>query len=220
MKELGKIKDSYDFSFDARKLGLVLLGASAVAALVFVLGVSVGLQWERKKSEGIQKAAMAAVALKPAPAVSQLPAAPPVYKPVTAVPPPPVAPPVLPVKPETGNGHDKKKEAAPDNLTYPKVLTSNSKNTAPLTPEKKKTAKAGRYTVQLSAYNEEPAARAKADKLKKKGFDARVYTVEGKKGGYNYKVHIGSFATREEAVALSKKLKETEKATAFVTNEN
>ena len=35
MKELGKIKDSYDFSFDARKLGLVLLGASAVAALVF-----------------------------------------------------------------------------------------------------------------------------------------------------------------------------------------
>ncbi len=169
MKELGKLKDSYDFSFDARKLGLVLLGASAVAALVFVLGVSVGLQWERKKSEGRQKLAMAAMPVKPAPVAPQLPTAPPVYKPVTAVPPPPVAPPVLPVKPETGNGHDKKKEAVQDNLTYPKVLTSNSKNTAPLTPEKKKAANGGRYTVQLSAYNDESAAKAKADKLKKKG---------------------------------------------------
>ena len=220
MKELGKIKDSYDFSFDARKLGLVLLGASAVAALVFVLGVSVGLQWERKKADSKQRSAMASMPVNPVPAAPRLPAAPPVYKPVTAVPPPPVAPPVLPVKPETGNGHDKKKETVQDNLTYPKVLTSNTKNTAPLTPEKKKTAKGGRYTVQLSAYNEEPAARAKADKLKKKGFDARVYTVEGKKGGYNYKVHVGSFATRDEAVALSKKLKETEKAPPFVTSEN
>ena len=220
MKELGKLKDSYDFSFDARKLGLVLLGASAVAALVFVLGVSVGLQWERKKSEGKQNSSMAAMPVKPAPAVPQLPAAPPVYKPVTAVPPPPVAPPVLPVKSETGNGHDKKNDAVQDNLTYPKVLTSNSKHTAPLMPEKKKAANVGRYTVQLSAYNEESAAKAKADKLRKKGFDARVYTVEGKKGGYNYKVHVGSFGTRDEAVALSKKLKESEKCSPFVTSEN
>jgi len=220
LKELGKLKDSYDFSFDARKLGLVLLGASAVAALVFVLGVSVGLQWERKKTEVTQKTAVAAMPVKPVPAVPQLPAAPPVYKPVTAVPPPPVAPPVLPVKPEAGNGHDKKKEAVQDNLTYPKVLTSNSKNTAPLTPEKKKSAKAGRYTVQLSAYNDEPTAKSKADKLKKKGFDARVYTVEGKKGGYNYKVHVGSFESRDEAVALSKKLKDSEKCSPFVTSEN
>jgi cell division protein FtsN len=219
LKELGKIKDSYDFSFDARKLGLVLLGASAVAALVFVLGVSVGLQWERKRAAVTQKAAIAAVPVKPAPVVPQLPAAPPVYKPVTAVPPPPVAPPVLPVKADTGNGHDKKKEVVQDNLTYPKVLTSNSKNTAPPTPEKKKASDGGRYTVQLSAYNDEPAAKAKADKLKKKGFDARVYTAEGKKGGYNYKVHVGSFETRDEAVALSKKLKDSEKCSPYVTSE-
>lgn len=220
MKELGKLKDSYDFSFDARKLGLVLLGASAVAALVFVLGVSVGVQWERKKSEGVKTSAVLAVPPKPAMAAQQLPAAPPVYKPVTAVPPPPVAPPVLPMESEPGKGHDKKKEAVQDNLTYPRVLTSNSKNTAPLTPEKKKTAKRGRYTVQLSAFNEEQAARAKAEKLKKKGFDARVYKVEGRKGGYNFKVHVGSFETREEAVVLSKKLKESEKGSPFVTSEN
>ena len=219
MKELGKLKDSYDFSFDARKLGLVLLGASAVAALVFVLGVSVGLQWERKRAAETKKTVVAAVPVKPAPSVPQLPVAPPVYKPVTTVPPPPVAPPVLPVKSDTGNGHDKKKEAVQDNLTYPKVLTSNSKNTAPLTPEKKKAANGGRYTVQLSAFNDEPSAKAKADKLKKKGFDARVYTVDGKKGGYNYKVHVGSFETRDEAVALLKKLKVTEKSPAFVTSE-
>jgi cell division septation protein DedD len=220
LKELGKLKDSYDFSFDARKLGLVLLGASAVAALVFVLGVSVGIQWERKKSEGMQKSAVLAAPPKPSMAAPQLPAAPPVYKPVTTVPPPPVAPPVLPVESEPGKVNDKKNEAVQDNLTYPKVLTSNSKKTAPLTPEKKKTAKGGRYTVQLSAFNEEQAARAKADKLKKKGFDARVYKVGGKKGGYNYKVHVGSFATRDEAVALLKKLKASEKGSPFVTSED
>jgi hypothetical protein len=74
LKELGKLKDSYDFSFDARKLGLVLLGAFSVAALVFVLGVSVGIQWERKKSEGMQKSAVLAVPPKPAMASQKFPA--------------------------------------------------------------------------------------------------------------------------------------------------
>ncbi len=49
MKDLGKIRDRYDYSFDARQMGLVIFGVAAIAALVFVLGVSVGIQWQRKR---------------------------------------------------------------------------------------------------------------------------------------------------------------------------
>ena len=49
LKDIGKIRERYDYSFDARQMGLVIFGVAAIAALVFVLGVSVGIQWQKKK---------------------------------------------------------------------------------------------------------------------------------------------------------------------------
>ena len=59
MKDLGKIRDRYDYSFDARQMGLVIFGVAAIAALVFVLGVSVGIQWQRKKQPEVPPQAKA-----------------------------------------------------------------------------------------------------------------------------------------------------------------
>ena len=73
--------------------------------------------------------------------------------------------------------------------------------------------------MQLGAYKDASAAKAKATMLKKKGYDARVYSASGRKGGYNYKVHVGTFQTKEDAASEAKKLSASERAASYVTKE-
>lgn len=219
MKDLDRGKERYDFSIDARQLGLVLMAVAVIVALVFTLGVSVGVQWERKKSGEPMRAAMAASRSAPKAAAGAtahpVPAAPPVLAPVTTT---------------TGARTDKaggrrvtaaagarpEKQEPPVSLTFPKVLTSNTRNTAPLKQdEKKNEVRARKYTVQVGAYNEKDAAKARVDKLRKKGYDARVYNAGGKK--YAYKVRVGSFGTRAEAVQAARKMQSAEKVSPFIT---
>jgi len=229
VKELGKLKERYDFSFDARQLGLYLFAASVILALAFVLGMSVGVQWERKKAAvtASQPAPAKAPAPAPKPEVPVVPVAPPVAPPVTVPDTPPVAEPAAqpePPAPATARPGKKppvtveKPAKQADSLTFPKVLTSNTKKTAPMTPEKKK-AGASAYTVQVGAYNEKGAAQEFANKLKKKGYDARVETITGGKGGYVYKVRVGNYDTRDEAKAAAGKLESAEKLAPYVTQE-
>lgn len=211
MKDIGRIKERHEFSFDSRQLGLVLLAAAFIAALVFVLGVSVGRQWESRKAAEYEAMAHPA-APKPAPA------------PVPQVT-PPTAPPVAPFAARTTTPAQdveaKKPEAvekAPDqDLTFPKVLTSKTNKTAPLVPEKKKSDKAGTYTVQVGAYNDKKAAQSRAERLRKKGYAARMFTSKEKKDRYAYKVRIGRFESRDEASAAAKKVESSEKVTPFIT---
>ncbi len=208
MKELGKIKERYEFSFDARQLGLYLFAAAAIAALFFVLGMSVGVQWERKKGVEAKKPDAPAYvpAAKPVSEAPVVPAAPPVASLVTSVTPPQAA------KPAAG-------DAPSQSLTFPKVLTSNTRKTAPMTPEKKTDGSSRNYTVQVGAYNEKAAARECADRLKKKGYDARVDVIKGAKGAYTYKVRVGSFGTRDEAKTSAGRLAAGEKLSPYVTRE-
>ncbi|HLB25644.1 MAG TPA: SPOR domain-containing protein [Nitrospirota bacterium] len=211
MKETGRIRERYDFSFDARQLGLVLSGVFAVAALVFALGVSVGIQWERRKAAEFRQVRI----LTPAAAVpkgrsAQAPSAPPVLSPVTTA---------LTGNEENAAGAGQGDETDAGPLTFPKVLTSNSRKTAPLTPEKKSSRAAGPYTVQVGAYKDKRPARDRAERLKKKGYDARVYSGGGRKGEYAYKVHVGLYESREEAAKVAKRLQSSEKTTVYVTLE-
>jgi cell division protein FtsN len=206
MKDLGKIRERYDYSFDARQMGLVLFGVAAVAALVFVLGVSVGIQWQRKRQPEVPQQAKAQTGNLQAKAV---PAAPPVLKPVTTS--------RAAFVPATTASAGRSRAVT---LTFPKVLTSKKDSVAPLVEKKKENhAEQGHYTVQLGAYKDASAANAKAKMLKKKGYDARVYSASGRRGGYNYKVHVGAFMTREDAAAEAKKLSASEKAASYVTKE-
>ena len=211
MKDIGKITDRYDYSFDARQMGLVIFGVAAIAALVFVLGVSVGIQWQRKKQPEALPQAKAQTGILQARAV---PAAPPVLKPVTTSRAAFVPATTASAKPRSVT------------LTFPKVLTSKNDSVAPLVEKKQEKEKAkdnhaetGRYTVQLGAYKDASAAKAKATMLKKKGYDARVYSASGRKGGYNYKVHVGTFQTKEDAASEAKKLSASERTASYVTKE-
>ena len=218
MKDLSKIRERYDYSFDARQLGLVIFGIAAVAALIFVLGVTVGIQWQKKRYPEV--VAQASATVRPS---REMPSAPPVLKPVTtshtALSPASTAP----AKPQR-----------PVTLTFPKVLTSNARNVhAPLVekpsnrqPVDRRRAERqpvdrhqGRYTVQIGAYKSASAARAAVAKLKKKGYNARVYAVSGRRGGYNYKVHVGNFGTKSDAASEARKLSSVRGARPYVTKE-
>ena len=211
MKDLGRIKERYDFSFDTRQLGLILLAVGVAAALVFVLGVSVGRQWERKTAVARPGAPSKAVAKPPVQQASLpvVPAAPPVTAPV--------------LKPATTAAAPKEKPKDAQ-LTFPKVLTSNSKSTAPLAKEKEKEkvkeeAQAGSFTVQVGAYKTRSAAQTSVGRLKKKGFEARVYDSGGKNGPYRFKLRVGRYSDREGARETARKLKSEENFTPFVTRE-
>ncbi len=208
MKELGRIKERYDFSFDSRQFGIILLAVAAVVSLVFVLGVSVGRQWERKTATAKPGAP---------PKVAKPPVQPAALPVVPAA--PPVTAPVLKASTTAAPSKEKAKEAA---LTFPKVLTSNSKSTAPLAKEKdkaKEEAQAGSFTVQVGAYKTRGAAQASVARLKKKGFEARVYDSGGQGGPYRFKLRVGRYADREAARQAARKLKSNENFTPFVTRE-
>lgn len=245
MRDFGKIKDHFEFSFDSRQLGLVLLAGVFAAALVFVLGVSVGMQWERKKgreaalSAQVPAAAPAIARQKPAPAPAPPEPAPqPVQvapSPAPPVPPPPAEvkpapmpqpPPEPPAQAAPKRAHgavDKPKPDAPD-LTFPKALTSNDKKVTPMKPvgekEKDKDKKDAPpvYTAQVGAYSSRAEARELVDSLVKKGFPARIY--EEKSGGKTvYKARVGRYASKDEAKKTMGRLESSEGLKPYLTRE-
>ena len=217
MKDLGKIRERYDYSFDARQLGLVIFGIAAVAALIFVLGVTVGIQWQKKRHpESLAQATTANLS-------SEAPSAPPVLKPVTTS--------QAALSPASTASVKSQRSVT---LTFPKVLTSNARNVhAPLVEKpvdrhpvdrlqaepQSASRHQGRYTVQIGAYKEASAARAAVAKLKKRGYNARVYAVSGRRGGYNYKVHVGNFGTKADAAFEARKLSAIRGVRPYITKE-
>jgi DedD protein len=200
---------------------MIIVAVLAVVTLVFVLGVSVGKQWERKTEETIKGQLAKAEAARPKPSPpAEVPAAPPVSAPV--------------LRPATTTAAEKKAardeaKTEPEDLTFPKVLTSNSKKTAPLAKEappktkkaaepKEEEAAGARFTVQVGAYKTRSAAQASAERLKKKGYEARVYDSGAQGGPYHFKLRVGRYASKETAKSVARKLK-YEKFTPFVTKE-
>ncbi|HEY0969698.1 MAG TPA: SPOR domain-containing protein, partial [Gemmatimonadales bacterium] len=69
----------------------------------------------------------------------------------------------------------------------------------------------GNFSVQVAAFDRVAPAEALVADLREKGIDARIDADE-----QWHRVRIGYFATREEAAALAKRLKESG-ITGFVT---
>ncbi len=65
----------------------------------------------------------------------------------------------------------------------------------------------GQYTVQVSAFQEETAARLMAEDLRRQGFDARVRAEDVPGRGRWYRVRVGSHGTRDDAEKVRAKVK-------------
>jgi len=215
-------RDRHEYSLDSRQLGIVLLAVTVLAALVFVLGVSVGIQWEKRTATSDEPVAVE---------TSGVPAA-------ETEPGKPSAPAVAPgFKPDNdnNNGNDisptgENKEVAEkagvkepainaEKLTFPKTLTSKEPAAPkPKTPSAKAPQKsgAGVYTVQVGAFKEKGSAGKLVDRLKKAGYKAGYVRAEGPNG--LYKVRVGSFASLADARDMAAKLESKEGLKPYVTS--
>jgi cell division septation protein DedD len=102
---------------------------------------------------------------------------------------------------------------APDVAPVSKTTTAAPKTTTTVAPKgtTPKTATAaplpsssgeGEYTVQVAAYNVKSQAQAMVDKLKKRGYDARVSGTSAP-----FRVRIGHYPTQAQANAVMRSLK-------------
>jgi cell division septation protein DedD len=80
--------------------------------------------------------------------------------------------------------------------------TEKTVSSAPKTASSSASSIGGSYSVQIAAYNVKSQAQAMVDKLKKKGYDARVSGTSAP-----FRVRIGHYATQAQATAVMLSLK-------------
>jgi len=73
------------------------------------------------------------------------------------------------------------------------------------------------YTVQINAYREIKWAKNRQEEMQKKGYEAEIHPVRIGNRKTMYKLTIGRFSTREEALNLMKTLKEKENIDCWIT---
>jgi cell division protein FtsN len=87
------------------------------------------------------------------------------------------------------------------------VAASPSGAPAPPTP----------YTIQVGAYKNRRQADESRQQLAGAGLDAYVVTLAAQEGVARYRVRVGTYRSREEAVAAAERLRTQRSLTTFVT---
>ena len=193
------------FYFTRGQLALLASGFTAASAIIFVLGMFVGKEIEARK------------VVRP-------------EEPLVKV----------PVKPPSKGAADAESSKNNDDLTFYNTLTK----TPGATPAEEKTAEklmelsnqAGRdgrreskleqaesaeaktniWSVQVNSYPDAKSASELIDRLKNKGYNAFV-TEANVNGKIWYRVRVGRFASREEAIKTEAALKNNDYPKAFAT---
>jgi cell division septation protein DedD len=78
------------------------------------------------------------------------------------------------------------------------------------------TAGSERYRVQIASTRDLASARSLADRLRGRGYPARIDTAPGPDGKDRYKVRIGNYAERAPAEKIAQKVREEEKVEAWI----
>jgi DedD protein len=74
------------------------------------------------------------------------------------------------------------------------------------------------FTVQLGSFHEAERARVFSDNLAARGYQPYVMNIAMPDGTMTYRVRVGRFATREEAMSMAARIESTEKISVFVTS--
>jgi septal ring-binding cell division protein DamX len=106
--------------------------------------------------------------------------------------------------------------AAPENqsLTVTSGVKTVDKNQSEALPPKRKSGE--NYTVQVAIARSVEKAEEEAQRLRKQGFDVYYYQVEHDNRKY-FRIRIGRYATRDEAVAMMEKLEAAGRSNMFVS---
>lgn len=194
-----------EFQLQGRHLALAVTGLAVFGAVLFLLG-----RWSER-------------AAHPAPAAEEV---------VTeGVAPPRAAPPAAAPRELTFYETLGKKESPafreavkpppraepPPDLPRPAAReTGGAPSEAPATSAGAPGTGAERFQVQVAATGDARAARDLAEKLRRKGYEARVETVRDAEGGPQYKVRIGNYTEREPAERMADQIRSCEKVGAWI----
>jgi len=134
---------------------------------------------------------------------------PPVIPPTPRATAPPVAAPRAPVAAPS-------LPPAPGKVTEAKTADGGSAG-AISGPPQLRTGGHSPWTVQVGAYKSRRQADEARQHLTGAGLDAYVVTLTAQEGAARYRVRVGTYRTREEAVAASERLRAQRSLTTFVT---
>jgi DedD protein len=233
-------KDKIEVSLDGRQIFYLFFGGAVVACLVFVLGVMVGRRLEARAH--VDRAAMTSVRKDPLAALDRLaegkgeltyPAAlrgaeAPVAdvdrvieakKPEPAAKPPEKKPEEK--KPEDKKPEDKKPEDKKPDEKKPTPSNDDGPVAKPEAPAKAPPAAAAsnskaKFTLQLSAFQEQSEADAFIATVKGAGYSAYVVSAEVD-GKMFYRVRLGNYGSYDEAVAAKAEFERKVPKIAYVT---
>lgn len=91
-----------------------------------------------------------------------------------------------------------------------------SESAARKTPAASTGPSSERFKVQVAATRDAVAARELSARLRKKGYDAKVETVNGGDGTPRYKVRVGEYADRAPAERTAARIRSEEKVGAWI----
>jgi cell division septation protein DedD len=231
VRDAERFKDKIEVSLDSRQVFFLFFGGAVIACLVFVLGVMVGKRLEGRErvahkattsaqvdplaaldelgadeqAEGkgddlAFAAALAADAKKasPAPVVAPAPAPPK----VTAAPAPEAA--AAPAKAkESAKDADKDKDKEPG---------KEAKETSDKPKEKK-----GKFTLQISSFQERADADALVAKLSGSGYKPYLIMSNVPDKGVFFRVRIGEFGSKSDAQDAKSEFEKKQHLLAYVT---
>jgi len=74
------------------------------------------------------------------------------------------------------------------------------------------------FAVQLGSFHEAERARVFSENLAARGYQPYIMNITMPDGTMTYRVRIGRFATREEAMGMASRIESAEKLSVFVTS--
>ena len=114
-----------------------------------------------------------------------------------------------------------KEETEPLKVSIEKSPLENQSST-PAKSAMPKIDPSGRYTVQIGAFQDQSQANRLLNSMKSKGYPVFIKQMESPDNKRWYRVRVGTFSTRDDAISYGDKIKEKEARikSVFITANN
>lgn len=220
MRDVGKVKDRFEFKLDSNRVFFLFAGLAAYSALIFVLGIVVGRSGAKGAGGEVASAPVMLPDERPTPQkiedrladaqpkATEEPEIP--LKAIWELDKPPadqsLNASITPTKP--GATPTPVKPAATPAATPAAVAEKTPAPTPDKTPEKVASVPAAgaKFTLQVIAYNDLKQAEEQVSALKKRGFDAYTVTAQIPGKGTVHRVRVGHYPSRATAETAATQL--------------
>jgi cell division septation protein DedD len=226
IRDADRLKDKLEVSLDGRQIFFLFFGGAVVACLVFVLGVMVGKRLEGR--ERVARKAATSAAVDPLAALDELGADEAAAKDDLAF-------------PAALAGDEKARKRALDaaDLSPARSLAPDGTAAimqgmravavklaetpppaaapAPAPAAAPAVAQDAKFTLQISSFQERSEADALAAKLSKDGYKPFIVMSDVPEKGIFFRVRIGEYAARGDAMSAKEEFEKKQKIIAYVT---